>query len=93
MQFFDKLPESSVPRGPLKDWVKIKEDLKANPGQWGLVAENVTSTFPQQLREGRNKNFRGEEGALYEWSTRRPKNSDYAPRRTDLYGRYVGEAK
>ena len=90
MQFFDELPGNRVVRGKAIDWKAVKEDLMANPGQWGLMAENVSSSQPGQLNAGKNQSFRGEELAKFEYRVRRPENPEtpYAPRRTDLYGRY-----
>lgn len=91
MQFFDELPASRNVRDTPVDWPVVKDELKARPGQWGLMAENVSSSIADQLRSGKNKLFRGEELDHFEFRVRKPENPavPYGNRRTDLYGRYT----
>jgi hypothetical protein len=88
MEFFDELPGEAQQKRT--NWARVKENLIAHEGQWGLIARNVSSSTPQQLLKGKNKLFRGEELRHYEFSVRRPENpaEPYASRRSDLYGRY-----
>ena len=88
MKFFDEMPPGRSVRAERVDWAKAKAELMENPGQWGLMAENVASSIPGQLTNGKNKAFRGEELQHFEFRILKPENSDYGPRRTDLYGRY-----
>lgn len=90
MEFFDNLPTGRIIRPDPIDWESAKAAMLENPGQWGLIATNVSSSTAQQVRAGRNKRFRGDDLERFEFRTRRPKDlSDgYGPRRTDLYGRY-----
>lgn len=92
MQFFDELPAGRAVREEPVDWEQVKADLMQNPGRWGLVAENISSSTPGQLRAGKNKNFRGEDLEQFEFRVRKPANPgvEYGKRRTDLYGRYTG---
>ena len=92
MQFFSELPERHVVRDEPVDWEQAKADLMANPGKWGLMAENVSNSTPGQLRKGKNRFFRGPELENFEFRVRKPKapETPYGRRRTDLYGRYSG---
>lgn len=87
-QVFDELPGGREIREERVDWEKVKADMIANEGQWVKV-ENVASSITQQLGSGRNQNFRGDELRHFEFVTRRTPGQEYAPRRTDLYGRYT----
>jgi hypothetical protein len=89
MQFFEELPLKKS-GGVKVDWASVKADLIEGAGKWGLMVENTSSSTIDQLRNGRYKDFRGEELKNFEFATRKPDNPDtpYAPRRTDLYGRY-----
>lgn len=90
MQFFEEFPGAER-REPI-DWATAKAELMKRPGHWGLMAENVSSSTPSQLRRGLNQTFRGPELEDFEFRIRRPagaKASGYAKGRTDLYGRYV----
>ena len=92
MQFFEQLPgDADRPKRPPIDWAKAKADLIANEGRWGLIATDVSNSVPQQLRRGRNKQFRGPELDHFEFSVRKPENptEPYPKRRSDLYGRYT----
>lgn len=97
MQFFDELPEKSgrIVRHEPVDWAKAKAEIIAGKGQWGLMAENVSTSTIDQIRGGKYKLFRGEELGKFEFATRKPKNPEtpYPKRRTDLYARYLGEVK
>lgn len=91
MEFFDKLPVGNTSRreSPI-DWAAVKDELVANEGQWGLVAENVSSSVAEQLRKGRYAKFQGDDLDQFEWRNRRPAtpSESYGPRSTDLYGKY-----
>jgi hypothetical protein len=91
MKFFEEMP------GMKKkvDWEEAKQELMDNEGSWGLIAEDVAGSTPQQLNRGVNKSFRGEELKHFEFRTSRPKSpaEPYAGRRTDLYGRYTSKPR
>jgi len=92
MQFFDELPGNYGLRGNNTDWAAAKADLMKNPGQWGLIIENVAASTASQLRTGKNQMFRGDELKQFDFRIRRPtgaKGRGYADRRTDLYGRFT----
>ena len=95
MQFFDELPVGRSSREQPVDWAAKKAELIANPGQWGLMAENISGSIADQLRNGRNKNFRGDELRHFEFRVRKPENpaAPYGNRRTDIYGRYTERVK
>lgn len=88
MQFVDELPAGRAVRDTPVDWDAAKAELMANPGAWGLMAENIASSIPGQLRAGKNKAFRGAELIHFEFAVRKPANSGYGNRRTDLWGKY-----
>jgi len=92
MEFFDEIPGARPFRQRRIDWEKVKAALKDNPGRWGLMAEDVSSSTASQLRKGANRLFRGDELNEFEFRVRKPdgeKASDYVKDHTDLYGRYV----
>jgi hypothetical protein len=91
MQITDQLPSGSDVRPTRVDWAKAKTAAMENPGKWVLMAENIASSIPDQLRKGMNKQFRGDELERFEFATRRPKGATYPKRRTDLWGRYTPE--
>jgi hypothetical protein len=91
MQFVDDLPDTRIAREEPIDWATLKAELVANPGQWGLMVENVSVSQAGQLRDGKNATFR-DELSKFEFRMRRPKDKQYAVRRSDLYGRYIGDA-
>lgn len=91
MQFFTELPgERRVVREEPVDWAAAKAELIAHPDQWGLMAENVSSSTASQLREGRNKLFREDDLKHFEFRVIKPKDpkTPYSEFRTDLYGKY-----
>jgi hypothetical protein len=91
----DELPAGRSLRDEPVDWVAAKQALIDNPGKWVLMAENIASSVPGQLRDGSYKDFRGAELAHFEFRVRKPEKPavPYAPRRTDLYGRYTKRLK
>lgn len=93
MQFFDELPQGRTVRDEPVDWAEAKIGLMQNPGKWGLMATNVSSSTPGQLRSGKYRLFRGDVLKHFEFRVRRPENPEepYGVRRTDLYGRYTEE--
>ncbi len=93
MKFFDEVPTRGVRRGEPVDWAAAKAALIENEGKWGLMAENVAASTPQQLYNGKNSHFRGEELKHFEFRVARPESPEtpYPPRRTDLYGRYTSK--
>ena len=92
MEFFEELPGGNRIHEEPVDWHAARAELMKNPGSWGLMVENVSSSTASQLRKGQNRNFRGEDLEQFEFRVRRPadaKGRGYVNRRTDLYGRYV----
>ena len=94
MEFFEKIPGRGTTRSGRADWAEVKAELIANPEKWGLIAQNVSSSTPSQLRTGKNAHFRGEDLESFEFKVAKPQSPEepYAKHRTDLYGRYVGKA-
>lgn len=91
---FDELPRRQMyRRGEPVDWAAAKQALLDNPGRWVLMAENVASSTPTQLRAGRNRAFPEAEVGDYEFTTLKPERltDPYPKRRTDLYGRYIAK--
>ena len=93
MYFQDEPPAAQNLRDSPVDWAKAKRELMENEGKWGLIAENISNSTPQQLRTGRYKEFRDPELEHFEFITRKPEDRDkaasYGPRRTDVWGRYT----
>ena len=89
------LPAGRAVRDEPVDWEGAKAALIENAGDWVLIAENIASSIPGQLRAGKNKNFRGDELRHFEFRVRKPEapKVPYGNRRTDLYGRYTKRAK
>lgn len=90
---FDKLPTSSGRRhGRAKpiDWDGAKSEMMRNPGKWVLIAEDVASSMPQQIYRGRNPRFREAELEKFRFRISRPEDCQYPPRRSDIYGSYIG---
>ncbi len=88
----DELPGVTPAEPRAIDWPSAKNAMLDNEGMWVLIAENVSSSTPTQLRAGKNKNFRGEELEHFSFSVRVPeddaKKAQYGKRRSDLWGRY-----
>lgn len=89
MQITEQLPSGNDVRPTRVDWSASKELAMQNPGMWVLMATNIASSIPDQLRKGMNKQFRGDDLKHFEFATRRPKDATYPKRRTDLWGRYT----
>jgi len=91
MKLFNELP-GTLPRDAL-NWVAAKQELIENEGMWGLMAEDIAASTPDQLRKGGYAAFRGEELRHFEFATRKPATQvgvePYRKNRTDLYGRYT----
>ena len=93
MHFQTEPPAAQNLREERVDWAAVKAELMAHEGEWGLVAENIANSTPQQIRSGRYKEFRGAELDHFEFVTRKPEDKEklveYGPRRTDVWGRYT----
>lgn len=95
MKFQTELPPlARAVREPV-DWAKAKAEMVAHEGEWGLIATNVASSTPSQLRRGEYKDFRGDELRHFEFATRKPEDVEvaktYPARRSDLWGRYTAK--
>lgn len=92
MKFQSELPGGATVREDPIDWAAAKAELIENEGEWGLIAENISSSTPQQLRKGRYKEFPAEELSNFQFAMRKPEDKEiaatYATRRSDLWGRY-----
>lgn len=80
-------------RGEAVDWEGAKRALIANEGKWVLIAEDVHLSTGDQLRRGKYSQFPETEVANFEFAARRPENSTYLPRRTDIWGCYTAPKK
>ena len=87
MKFFDEIPKSSHSLSRI-DWAEAKEHMRQNPGKWGLVAENMSTSNVTQVRSGNNKHFRGDDLVDFAFISRRPEGTDYKPGYSDIYGCY-----
>lgn len=92
MKFQRELPGGRTVRDAPIAWANAKELMIENEGAWGLIAENVSSSTPQQLRRGRYREFQEGELEKFQFAMRKPEDTEvaatYAPRRSDLWGRY-----
>lgn len=66
-----------------KKWLSIAEQLKTNPGEWAVVAENVSPSYAALIRSGGLRAF---ESGKYEAVSRGIENN----RAKEIYARYVG---
>lgn len=83
VKFVDELPGSD--RGPNSTkWSKIADELRANPGQWAVVAEDVHPSLAQYLRSGRGTGKWVPQD--FEVATRQIKGTTKA----NVFARYVG---
>lgn len=89
----DELPAGRAVRDEPVDWPAAKQAVIDNAGSWVLMAENVASSIPGQLRAGKNQNFRGTELEHFDFRVRKPEGKVYGNRRTDLYGKYTKRVK
>lgn len=94
----EELPASrSVRRANPIDWSGARQAMIDNPGMWVKLVENVSASTLQQIRRGRNQQFRATEdgGDLhkFEFAARRPAqeglDEKYRKNFTDVWGRYV----
>lgn len=92
MRFQAELPGGNTVREEKIDWAAAKAELIEHEGLWGLIAENISASTPQQLRKGRYQAFPEHELPFFEFAMRKPADAEvartYAPRRSDLWGRY-----
>jgi len=77
-------PVQTAGRPHSKKWAAVADALKSNPGEWAVVAENVSPTTAHLIRSGSLKAF-APKGA-FEAVTRGNKNN----RAESVYARYVG---
>lgn len=68
-----------------RDWAKIAQQLKENPNEWALIAENVNPSTVTHIRYGRLKAFGP--GGQFEASGHGRNGEGYTK---ELYARYVG---
>ena len=69
------------------DWLKIAHELRDNPGEWALVAENVVRTYVTHIKRGSINAFAP--AGSYE-AVSRGYGTDQT-RTAKLYARYVGK--
>jgi hypothetical protein len=87
-------PDTTVtwtePPGPnrrgRRPWEEIAAELRAHPGEWALVAENVSSVTTHAITRGTFRAF--EPAGAFESVSRRGENCEHG--RTNAYARYVG---
>jgi hypothetical protein len=77
---WEEPPAKRGQRGPDRRWAAIAEELRANPGVWGVVAEEAYGTVAYRIR-------RGSLGAGFEAKWRQGSGQ-----RGTVYARFVGES-
>jgi len=70
------------------DWATISDNLKANPGEWAVVAHDVNPSVVTHIRKGRLKAF--SPAGDFEASGQGRNDDGYTK---DLYVRFVGEVQ
>lgn len=79
--------EEPTPNGrgnkPLRDWAGIAALLRDRPGEWAVVAEDVSTSVASNIKQGRHRGF---DAGEFEVTCRGVKNS----RAEKIYARYVG---
>jgi hypothetical protein len=83
VKFQDPPPAKTGPHAG--GWFQIAAELKARPGEWAIVRENVTSNISTYIRRGGSAAF--VPAGSFEATARR----NGTPGRVDIYARYVGE--
>jgi hypothetical protein len=83
-RWVDEMPIQSR-RSPNEryNWYEIADDLRADPGRWALVAENVPRSHASQIRAGQKKAFQPPEDWLVQ--TKGPRGT-----RGDIYMAFIG---
>jgi hypothetical protein len=83
-----KWEDPGLGKGNKRDWKGIAVSLRANPGEWAVIAEDINNSVGTTLRTGKYKNFRpvGD----WEFVTR---GTNANGRTEKLFGRYVGDAE
>lgn len=69
------------------DWDKIAKELRAEPGEWGLIFEGDRSSLVTAIRINGIKALKSSKG----FETRTANNTRDYPRTCDLWMRYVPE--
>lgn len=83
---FKELPPANFGRkNPLHTkYAGIADELKANPGEWGLVGENLPTSLSYAIRNDTQAAFRP--AGHYESTVRNTTRN-----RSDIWARYIGE--
>lgn len=80
-------PKAVTGPGAVGKWSPVADELRANPGVWALIAEDVATTTAAYLRNGMSPGW--VKGDFQVRSVGKRENRS----RSDLYARYVGGAK
>ena len=81
---WDNPPDTKGNRSGTKRWEAIAKELRSNPEQWAVVAENVSSATAYLIRTGKYLAF--QPAGTFEATTRGNANG----RAAQIYARYVG---
>jgi hypothetical protein len=69
------------------DWEEVKKAARAEPGEWFMVNEPLSSSVPTQIRLG---NYGGSFPDPDNWEFTRRRIPGSEPERVHVYVRYVG---
>lgn len=81
-----KFEDPGVRSNAKNDHTNVASELRANPGEWAVVAEDVSPTLAQLIKNGKLVAYRP--AGSFESVTRGISNG----RAAKVYARYVGEA-
>jgi hypothetical protein len=73
-------------RPPSEKWATIADNLKTRPGEWAIVAKDVSPTTAALIRDGRLKAF---QNGTWEAVSRGTEGN----RAKEIYARYVGPGR
>jgi len=80
-----KAPPQPVHKGAKSKWPQIAAQLRERPGEWALIATDVSPSVAANIKAGR---LRGMEAGAFDATVRA---NGYENRRVDVYARFVGE--
>ncbi|HET6916873.1 MAG TPA: hypothetical protein VFH56_12355 [Acidimicrobiales bacterium] len=72
-------------RSDQTDWSAIADALRARPGEWALIQQDVSTSVASQVRRGYYKGFTPGEFEAVSRS-----RAEYSKWRGDIYARYIG---
>jgi hypothetical protein len=81
-------PPASLRNRTRRNWQEVADSLKANPGNWAVVAEDVSASTGTHIRHGRLTAFAPEGAFEARVSGARDSKTGRAEK---VYARFIGE--